>query len=455
MTDPATTAEPARPGWLVAAVIVVTCVAGVVLLGVAWRLYGGPRDLVALIVLQILAMASWLVRIQLLAKVTLAANNIISLAAVVLVGPFGSGVISTVSMLTEVGRRPWRVRIFNGAMGAVLGVTGGMAYRLAGGATDLVGLEGVLELLLRVGGPIMVAAVVQTVLNALLLAAVIWADQGGSYRRLVSDLMLNNGLGQIGFGVIGLLFVILWVPAGVGPFSAVLILLPLFVARWAFVQYREEQAAHERTLAAFVAAVGAHDPQAVPHLERVATVCAWISESMGLGSQQTTALRYAAMLHDVGWVGTPVRPTSTGAAAGRVMVTRHLEQATELFGEVSFLGESLDGIRHHFEWYDGSGLPDGLAGERVPLAARIVAVADAFDTLTAGDIEHPGRSTTEALAELAERSGTQFDPQVVAALGRALERNPWTPGDTPVTEPVPALPVDAVGAAGGSRTGER
>ncbi len=188
MTDPATTAEPARPGWLVAAVIVVTCVAGVVLLGVAWRLYGGPRDLVALIVLQILAMASWLVRIQLLAKVTLAANNIISLAAVVLVGPFGSGVISTVSMLTEVGRRPWRVRIFNGAMGAVLGVTGGMAYRLAGGATDLVGLEGVLELLLRVGGPIMVAAVVQTVLNALLLAAVIWADQGGSYRRLVTGI---------------------------------------------------------------------------------------------------------------------------------------------------------------------------------------------------------------------------------------------------------------------------
>jgi HD-GYP domain-containing protein (c-di-GMP phosphodiesterase class II) len=73
-------------------------------------------------------------------------------------------------------------------------------------------------------------------------------------------------------------------------------------------------------------------------------------------------------------------------------------------------------VRHHHERWDGTGYPDGLAGEEIPLGARIVLVADAFDAMTSDSVHRPARSAEEALAELQRGAGTQFDPAVVAAL---------------------------------------
>ena len=90
----------------------------------------------------------------------------------------------------------------------------------------------------------MVADVVICLMNAVILSGIVRLTQGTPIRRFVLGMLGTSGLSYVGYGVIGFLFVVLWIPAGVGPFSAVLILAPLFAARWGFVQYGSEQRAH-------------------------------------------------------------------------------------------------------------------------------------------------------------------------------------------------------------------
>jgi HD-GYP domain-containing protein (c-di-GMP phosphodiesterase class II) len=418
-----------RPGWGVLLYICLTVVAAAGSSALGWQQAGLPRDVFALIVLAVLGLLSQALRVTVLNRVSLAAGSIVNLAASVLVGPVGAAVVSALPLLLYADTRRLSVRTFNTAMGALLGSLCGLVYLWAGGATDLTTLRGPGEMLMRVGLPLMIADIVQSLANVMLLGGVVWADQRMRYRPFVMQLLTTSGLAQIGYGVIGFLFVILWVPAQVGPFSAVLILLPLFVARWAFVQYGEEESAHERTLAAFVAATEARDPYAAGHSARVAQLAVWTGEVLGFSATETTALRYAAMLHDVGYVSVPLalhgrsRPTS----AEWVAITRHPDQGVAILQDIAFLQGSLAGIRHHHERFDGRGYPEGLSGHDIPLMARVIAVADAYDALTT---QHPGHTAYEgpvALGLLVARGGTHLDPDVVRALGLALERHDSPP----------------------------
>ena len=240
----------------------------------------------------------------------------------------------------------------------------------------------------------------------------------------------TSGPTYIGYGVIGFLFVVLWIPAGVGPFSAVLILAPLFVARWAFVQYGDEQRAHERTLSALVAAVETKDLYTRGHSERVALLCDLMAGSLALSQQDTEALRFAGMLHDIGKLAIPTRALRRAdglSDADLVSIATHPARGVEMVRDIEFLEGSIEAILHHHERMDGRGYPAGLRGEEIPLFARIIAVADAFDSLTTSRSHRDAHTVEEAVAELHRRAGAQFDPSIVAALERGLVRHAWEP----------------------------
>lgn len=429
MVQGATPSRAPQRHWTVPTFVALTVAAAVGVTTVGWQQAGPPRDVVALVVLAIVAVASQTLRVSVLNRVSLAAGSIITLAACVLVGPVGAAVVSALPMAADPVTRRTVVRAFNTAMGALLGSVGGLVYLWSGGAPDLTTLHGPVEMLVKVGLPLMIADVVQSLGNFMLVGGVVWADQRLPYRPFVLQLLTTSGLAQIGYGVIGFLFVILWVPAQVGPFSAVLILLPLFVARWAFVQYSEEESAHERTLAAFVAAAEARDPYAAGHSARVAQLAVWTGEALGFTATETTALRYAAMLHDVGYVSVPssLHARQTPTPSEWVAISRHPDQGVAILQDIAFLQDSLAGIRHHHERFDGLGYPAGLRGLDIPLVARVVAVADAFDALTTDHPGNPAYSTSAALEVLSARAGTQLDPDVVRALARALERHDAPP----------------------------
>ncbi|MHB8297612.1 MAG: HD-GYP domain-containing protein [Dermatophilaceae bacterium] len=290
--------------------------------------------------------------------------------------------------------------------------------------------SGAQDLLLRVGLPLMVADVALCLTNALILSGIVRLTQGTPIRRFVLGMLGTSGPAYIGYGLIGFLFVILWVPAGVGPFSAVLILAPLFAARWAFVQYGDEQRAHERTLRALVAAVETKDLYTRGHSERVALLCDLLAGSLTLSQQDTEALRFAGMLHDIGKIGIPMRVLRTSdvlSDADLATIATHPARGVEMVRDIEFLEGSFEAILHHHERMDGRGYPAGLRGEQIPLFARIIAVADAFDSLTTSRSNRDAHNVEEAVAELQRRAGAHLDPSIVAALERGLARHMWEP----------------------------
>jgi len=357
-------------------------------------------------------------------------SSIIVLAAVALSGPFGAGVVGAVTYLVVVDKQRVEVRVFNIGMSSVIGAAGGFVYLMAGGALDVSNSAGVGPLLLHVGLPVMLADVVICLLNAVILGGIVRLTQGTPMRRFVLGMLGTSGPAYVGYGLIGFLFVILWVPAGVGPASALLILAPLFVARWAFVQYGEEQRAHERTLRALVAAVETKDLYTRGHSERVAQLCDLMAGSLALSHQDTEALRFAGMLHDIGKLAIPtpvLRKAERLSDPDLLSIATHAARGVEMVRDIEFLEGSTEAILHHHERMDGRGYPAGLRGEEIPLLARIIAVADAFDSLTTSRFHRDALTVEEALAVLHERAGTQLDPSVLAALERGLARHSWEP----------------------------
>jgi HD domain-containing protein len=409
--------------------IVGVCVLAVISVAASWVLIGPPTDMVALVTLLALGLLSGAVREpDVGSKVTFSFLSIVIIASIVLVGPVGCAIVGAVSIAFERGHRPLLARAFNAGMTAIHGVVGGVVYLALGGARDLTLVTGAGDLLLHVGAPLIAADVAQMLVNAVLLSGVVRLSDGVPPRRFIVSIVTSSGPAYIGYGVIGFLLVILWVPADVGPFSAVLILAPLFVARWAFVQFGEEQRAHERTLSALVTAVETKDPFAAGHSARIARLAEWMSEPLSMGAQEVQDLRFAAMLHDVGKVGVPtriLRRRGTLSPVDLESLTHHPALGVALVREIEFLSGSLEGIRHHHERWDGLGYPDSLAGEEIPLISRAIAVADAFDALTTDRAERPALTPAQALKQIEQRRGRQFDPQVVAALATVLERHEW------------------------------
>jgi len=363
-------------------------------------------------------------------KIGLNFASIIELAAVAIIGPFGAWAVGACTYLFQMQARKRRVRVFNAAMDASTSTMAGFAYIAAGGALPVSGNRGVGYLLVSVGLPLMLADVVLCLANAMILSGIVRLSQGVPMRRFVARMLGTSGPAYLGYGIIGFLFVVLWVPAGVGIFSTLLILAPLFVARWAFVQYGDELSAHQRTLSALVTAVEIKDPHTRGHSERVAQLCTVIAGTLSLSHQDTEALHYAGMLHDIGKLGIPagiLRTTETPSDANLAAITMHPARGVEIVREIDFLRASFEGILHHHERYDGRGYPVGLAGEDIPLFARIIAVADAFDSLTTSRPHREAHSVAAALTELHARAGSQLDPAMVSALDRGLARHLWEP----------------------------
>jgi diguanylate cyclase (GGDEF)-like protein len=169
------------------------------------------------------------------------------------------------------------------------------------------------------------------------------------------------------------------------------------------------------------------------HSRAVADLAVEIGAALGWGPQMLGTLRIAAMLHDVGKVTVPERilaKTGPLTAEERAVVEGHSVAGAELIARIDGLATIVPWVRHSHESFDGSGYPDGLAGEAIPQASRIMLVADAFDAITSDRPYRAGRSPEEAIRELRAGAGTQFDPACVEALVKLLEAAEAQPGSS-------------------------
>jgi len=184
---------------------------------------------------------------------------------------------------------------------------------------------------------------------------------------------------------------------------------------------REE--VYQQTVAALVAASAEQDKIAQGHSDRVTTYCVGIGKRLGLDSETMRDLRYAAALHDVGKIAiSPNILNKLGKLTDEEceVMRMHSLIAVRILQKVDGLKGALPMIRHHHERWDGDGYPDGLAGEDIPIGARVICVAEAYDILTS---DVPWRDAVDdkpALEEIQRCSGAQFDPKVVEALVGSL-----------------------------------
>ena len=178
--------------------------------------------------------------------------------------------------------------------------------------------------------------------------------------------------------------------------------------------------AYVETLRRLSRAVEYHDGETGAHIERVGEHAAAIARALGLEESTAALLRLAAPLHDIGKIGIPatlLRKPGPLDAGERALMQEHTLHGRELLGgsgnDLLELASTI-AWTHHERW-DGRGYPLGLAGEEIPLAGRIVAVADVFDALTSDRPYRPARTADEAVAMLEDGRGTAFDPAVVDA----------------------------------------
>jgi HD-GYP domain-containing protein (c-di-GMP phosphodiesterase class II) len=149
-----------------------------------------------------------------------------------------------------------------------------------------------------------------------------------------------------------------------------------------------------------------------------------IAKYLPLNSEEKRQLTLAAILHDIGKVGvTDQILTKNGLLTVEEMeiMREHPRVGAEIVGHIKQLRPIIPGIQYHHEHYDGSGYPEGLKGEEIPLIARIIAVADTYDAIIHERSYQKGMSKSEAVAEITANAGTQFDPHMVEAFAQALD----------------------------------
>ncbi|MFL5951036.1 MAG: diguanylate cyclase [Gaiellaceae bacterium] len=171
------------------------------------------------------------------------------------------------------------------------------------------------------------------------------------------------------------------------------------------------------------ATVDARDSYTAGHSRRVQQLALAIGRELGLSQVELDLLGHAALFHDIGKLAIPdailLKPASLTPDEWSLM-QRHAEEGARIIDRLGFLNDAVPAIRHHHERFDGTGYPDRLAGEDIPLGARIIHVADALDSMLTTRIYRAARPAAEALQELRGSAGTQFCPRCVGALERIL-----------------------------------
>lgn len=353
------------------------------------------------------------------------------LASVVLLGPAGAAMVGAPAMFAWRHEMNVVKRLFNGAQFALSGYLAGVVYTAAGGDIGKPtngSFPGIVA-------PYVFAVVTYVAVNLLLIGGVLvltkQAPLWGFRWRPIGNLLV----GQLAYGTFGLLIAAPW--GLIGPFSAVLVLLPMLLARWAFEQTTAQQQAHAATIAALCQAVETKDYYTRGHSERVSRGSGMIAQAIGMRPERVNAIRYAGMLHDVGKLGVPTKVLQKAGDLTEeeyAAIQLHPMRGLEIVREIGFLDEALAGIMHHHERMDGTGYPMGLAGEEIPEFARVISVADAFDSMTSTRSYRPARSIEEGVTELRRSAGTHFDPELVEAFIAAVKAEGWTQPD-PVAPP--------------------
>jgi putative nucleotidyltransferase with HDIG domain len=362
------------------------------------------------------------------------ASSALTYAVLIVYGPLPAGLVNAVKGLVGAlypERRPSHRAVFDAALLAISGTVAGLSYLL------LLGLLGqssrIFVFLAAIGAGLTdyfittIGTVVVIALYRSTSALKAWVEDFGliptSYLLLaVLGIIIALGYGQ--FGSLGL----------------ALFFFPIFLARYIFKSYIDKahrqvellrtanaalNMANQDLIETLAAVIDARDIFTYGHSIRVTDYALAIAKEMGLSEEEREMIRKAGLLHDIGKVGISERiltKKGTITQDERRILEQHPALGEEILGRVEDMKKLAEIVGSHHERYDGKGYPYGRKGEEVPLAGRILGVADALDAMLSDRPYRSGMNLLQALVEIRGNAGTQFDPHVVEALLRVAEK---------------------------------
>lgn len=407
----------------VGAVVMATIAAAIV----AWQLrmpFPGVWPLVSTIVVAfILERSAFSLRVS----ATGSTSFVVHISSVVLFGGFWSALVTAISTFGDGVARHHSVQkmVFNASQRALSVLAGALIYQtilggslppafLSTGAVAAADVQRDLFLFF-------VLSTVYVVLNKLLVAGVIATSTERPFREiwhLNSRGMLAYDLGA---GVASALVAWLYVRLdayGYGPVGLLAIVLPFVALRHMYTLYHDLQESGQELLQVMVKAIEARDPYTSGHSLRVRELSRAIALELELPAQQIEEVETAALLHDVGKIHEEFAPLlrkeSRLTEEETALMQTHAGKSAELVGIIrKFRGSVQRAVRHHHERWDGQGYPDGLSRSDIPLASRIILIADTVDAMTTDRPYRKRLALDVVIAELQRCKETQFDPALV------------------------------------------
>ena len=354
------------------------------------------------------------------------AENSVSLAVgfgmVLLFGPGPAcWAAATACYLTDLYlKKPWYKALFNSANAVLSFGLAGLAYEsLYDGSIFFLGSARNISVLL-------LAMVVCLMVNTLAVSTIIgllnhqspWRVWCANYEGVLLQLLTLAPLGSL----IAMAYSL--TPYGLG---LILLFLPLGAVYYSLRSYQQLRDQTRYTIEALAEAVDRRDPYTFQHSQRVKEYVEKIADRLNLSPGEIESIVWAASIHDLGKIDVPegilLKPGPLENDEWRV-VRKHPDVGADIIAQLSFHPTARNIILHHHEWFEGSGYPGGIEGNRIPLGARILAVADAFEAMTSDRPYRPALSYQAAVAELEAGRGTQFDPIIVDTFLTILEEEP-------------------------------
>lgn len=337
----------------------------------------------------------------------------------------------------------WRVRAplkaaFNIAQHALTFALAVLVYRAVGGVSlQQLGDASLASATARAGGQALIAFFVSFVANTLAVSGVISVSTGRSLFVVWRETFLTT----IGLDLLAtpLVFVFAWVYVRFGALAAATLWVPILGLRQVHIVNLQLEQNNRELLELMVKSIEARDPYTSGHSRRVQHYAVTIARALGMREREIDRIGQAALLHDVGKIHekyAPIlrKPDRLSPDEWRVMQEHPIDGAN-LVATMSGLKELIPSIRHHHENWDGTGYPDGLAGELIPLPSRVIMFADTIDAMTS---ERPYRkplTEEQVRAEMVRCRGRQFDPELT---DRLLSSPMWSKLFAPPSSSTPA-----------------
>jgi putative nucleotidyltransferase with HDIG domain len=338
------------------------------------------------------------------------ASSPIDLAAIILLGPAATAVIEAIaSFFSEVfvQRRPLMKIAFNVPLLIVTVGAAGTTYYAFG--PEWTSLESARFLV-----PLTVCGIVYYGVNTTAISMII----GLSTRKNPLQIWKQNYMWTFFhiFAFLPLGAIIALVYTGFGVWTILLFVIPIFLARYSFKLYLEMKEAHINTVAALASAIDANDPFTHGHSYRVSRYALRIGTAMGLSSRDLEVLEYGALLHDIGKIAIQhdilLKETKL-SEEDFFTLKQHPTIGADIVENLRFLKEAAILVRYHHEQPNGRGYPEGLRGDEIPVGARIILVADAFDAMTSDRPYRKGLAIEKVVEQFDIYKGEQFDREIV------------------------------------------